>query len=115
MQQYPVAEYDDRGNLTYYKDESGFERWRRYDRDNREIYYKSSASYEEWREYDEEGRLIYYKSFDKIDNEKKEKWYTHNEYGHIQITKQEFEKRKEKEFLGRKKVSRFKLMEVKYE
>ena len=82
---------------------------KRYDYRGNLIYIKSSYfGYEAWREYDENDRLIHYKNtFDK------EGWYKYNEYGKcIKITKQEYKKIKEKEYLSRKKVSRFELMEI---
>ncbi len=108
-----IKEYDKNNNLIYYKNTSGFERWYKYDENNNEVYYRSSGSFEEWRKYDEENRILYYKNFDKIEDDKKEKWYKYDKYGQVSITEQEFERiEKRKLFLNNKKSNRFELMDI---
>ncbi len=59
---------------------------------------------EHWYEYDEKNNWIYWKSSDGI-----EVWYGYKNGDRINITSQKLE---EQEFLGRKKCSRFELMEL---
>lgn len=87
-----IKEYDDRGNLTYWKTFNGYiyEEWREYDENDNKIYCNENGT-EFWFKYDEIGR----------------KW---------RITKKEFEKikseREEREFLSREPIPRFEIMEL---
>jgi len=51
-------------NLIYYKDSSGYESWKEYDKNNNCIHYKDSFGYEQWCRYDENKNLIYHKNSD---------------------------------------------------
>ena len=55
-------EYDEKGNITYYKDSSGLECWMKYNENGNEMYYKDSDGDESWREYDEKGDETYYRN-----------------------------------------------------
>ena len=94
-----MKEYDDRNNMTYWKDDSR-EYWYKYDENNREIYYKS-----------------FYTIFLEEGPNGSEHWYKYDKNNNcIEITKQEFNeiefRKKEKEYLSRTKCSRFELMEI---
>lgn len=52
-----VKEYDDNGNLIYYKDINGYEYWREYDSENRVIHFKDHEEEYFW-EYNDTGKLI---------------------------------------------------------
>ncbi len=79
---------DVNGNPTHSKRYDGFEIWEEFDEENRKIYLKNSEGEEHWWKYDKKGEMFL-------------------------IEEEEFERiKKEKEFLGRKKVTRFKLMEL---
>ncbi len=87
-----IKKYDEKGNLIYWKDSYG----------------------EEWQKYDENNRIIYYKS--SIDTDYGY-WYMYSDLGRrIEITEQEFLeiefRKKEQEYLSRKKVTRFELMDI---
>jgi len=82
-----TKEYDERGNCIHQKYFYGFEQWTEYDENNNLIHIKNSDEFEEWYGYDKNNKQI-------------------------KITKQEFEKIKEQEFLGRKYCSRFELMDI---
>ena len=56
-----LQEYDDNGNLIYYKDPSGYEEWWEYDKKGNCIHSKDSTGYEEWWEFDENGKRISHK------------------------------------------------------
>ena len=87
MRNKEIEELDHRGNWTYYKSSYGFESWREYDENNKLIYFKNTNDFEYWLKYDE-------------NNQK------------IEITKQEFENIKIREYMSRTKCSRFELMEI---
>ena len=79
---------DANGNPTHSKRYDGFELWEEFDEKNRKIHLKNSEGFEYWWKYDKKGEIFL-------------------------ISKEEFEEIKiEKEFLSRKKCSRFKLMEL---
>ena len=63
----PITEYDKKGNVTHFKEISGYERWAEYDDKGNETYYKSSNGYERWTEYDERGNKIHYKNSDGLE------------------------------------------------
>ena len=90
----PIVEYDDRGNLIYYKNLTDYEYWQGYDENNNLIYFKDSICGESSLEY-------YYK----WEDDKK-----------IRITQQEFEQIKKdkeyKEFISREEVSIFELLDI---
>ncbi len=80
--------YNKNNNLIYYKDSYG-EYLKEFNENNNKIYNKSSTGYEIWREYDENNNKI------KITKEKELKF-----------------RKKEKEYLSRKKCSRFEIMDI---
>ncbi len=103
-----IEKYDENNNLIYYKNSLGDEFWREYDKNNNIIYYKDSNDMEYFKKYDENNNCIYYKNFDG-----KEHWYKYNNKNSpTRITKQEYEKIIEKEYLSRIKCSRFELIEI---
>ncbi len=107
-----IKKYDNRGNLIYIKYSDGDEYWYEYDENSRLIYSKSSNGNECRYKYDENNNLIYYKNSDGY-----ERWLKYNKNNRrIEITKQEYKeiefRKKEKEYLGREKCSRFELMEI---
>ena len=107
MDKKEIKKYDKRGNLIYYKCLDGLESWSKYNENNNEIHFKRSDGFECWKEYYNKGNLIHYKS-NELNNE--EIWFKINKNGdRNRITEQEF---KQKEYLSRKKVSRFELMEI---
>ncbi len=107
-----IKEYDEKGNLIYEKDSSGFEKWRKFDENNNRIYFKNSKGYDYWSEYDENNNEIYWKDSDGIED-----WKKVGEFGYcIGITEQEYNdikfRKKEKEYNSRTKCSRFELMDI---
>ncbi len=102
-----IKEYDNRGNLVYYKCLDGLISWHKYDEKNREIYQERSDCYKCQKEYNKKGNLMYYTS-NQFGNE--EIWYKIDGYGkEIRITEQKF---KEIEYLSRKKFTRFEIMDI---
>ncbi len=100
-----VIKYNKNGKIVYYKGIDGSEAWSAYDKNNNMIYNRQSNGCESWSKYDENNRDIYFKT-----NDGREEWFKYNKNGEkIDITD---EKLKEKEYLSRKKVSRFELMEI---
>lgn len=78
---------------------------KKYDDNENIIYFKSSSGYESWWEYDEHNRTTHYK-----ESNGTEAWWEYDRYNcRIEITRQKI---KEKEFLNRKKVSRFEVMDL---
>jgi len=84
-----IREYDERGNLIYYRYSYGREIWKEYDINKDVIYYKDSyhKGWEHWAKYDEN-------------------------YNIISITQKEFENIKIREYNLRTKCSRFELMDI---
>ena len=106
-----MEKFDKKGNLIYYTDSSGFERWMKYGISNNCIHYKDSNGYEYWKKYDGNNR-IYYKN-----SNGEETWFKWTKNGApIKITEQEYKeiefRKKEKEYLSRKKCSRFEIMDI---
>ncbi len=102
------TKYDDRENIIYLKYIDGFERWFEYNENNNIIYYKNSRDYEYRHEYDENNNLIYSKNSSGV-----EKYYKYDECNRkTEITEQEFENIKIREYNLRTKCSRFELMEI---
>lgn len=120
-------EFDERRNLIHYKS-CDYEEFFNYDKDNNLIHTKNSNHMECWYEYDINRNKVYLKinnyvcwyKFDKNNkmiycksNSGFESWYKE---GYKEITQQEYKwiefKKKEKEFLSRTPVSRFKLMDI---
>ncbi len=107
-----IKKYDDRGNCIYCKYSDGWEYWQKYDENNLLIHWRNSNNYEYWREYDNRGNCIHYKN---INGD--EWWLKYDEnYNEIKISKKEFKyiqnKKQEKEYLSRTKVTRFELMDI---
>ncbi len=131
-------EYDKRDNLIHYKDTFRNERWYEYDENNNMIYYKNGHYVEYWKKYDDRGNLIYLRKFNgwsyyeewtEYNEDNKEICYRDTRYfligeyykydnggNQIQITEKEYKeiefRKKEKEYLSRKKCSRFEIMEI---
>ena len=42
-----MKEYDEKENITHYKDSTGFEFWKEYDDEGKLIHYKNSDGFEE--------------------------------------------------------------------
>jgi len=57
----PIEQYDERGNLIYYRDSGGCEEWSEYDENGACTHYRNSDGYECWYEYDENGAWVYYR------------------------------------------------------
>lgn len=55
----PQEEYDQNGNLIYFKDSDGFECWFEFNSNNKLIHSKDSDGYEFWNEYDSSGNKIH--------------------------------------------------------
>jgi len=104
-----IEEYDDRGNLIYYKDYVyGYEKWEEFDRNNNSIYFKDSFGYECWDKHDENNNLIYQKY-----NSGQEFWWKWNNNKQIVITEQEFKQiERTKLYFNNKKISRFEIMDI---
>ncbi len=105
-----IKEYDDKGNVIYYKNIiSNYEYWREYDEKHNVIYHKSwNSNNKFWHEYDGNNKLIHQKY-----NDGREFWYKNNENNEkIDITKQEYENIKIREYNSRTKCSRFELIEI---
>jgi len=102
-----IKEFDERGNGIHYKNSYGEEYWYKYDENNNLIHYKNSYGYEYWYNYDENNNIIHCKY-----SEGDEHWYKYENNNKIEITKKEFYKLKEQEFLNREYCSRFELMDI---
>ena len=103
-----IRKYDEKGNLIYKRYSDGYEICYEYNKDNKQIHYKTSSGFESWSEYDINNNLVYSKN-----NEGSECWSKYDkENKHTYITKQKFENIKEKEYLSRKKCSRFELIDI---
>ena len=50
-----IREYDEKGNVAYYKNSDGYEKWYEYDEKGNETHTRHSDGYEVWKEYDEKG------------------------------------------------------------
>ena len=98
-----IQKFDENNHLIYVKDAIGNERWWVHNESGFIIHYKDFQGHEEWKKYDKHNRIIHC-----IDNNGHERWSSGSEV----LTKEEVEKIKEQEFLHRKQVSRFELMEV---
>ncbi len=104
-----ITKHDHRDNLIYRKSTCGKEYWYEWNDDGDVTYYKNPDGYEYWFFVYKDCSLAYLKNYDGI-----EFWYKIERFGveRVKITKQEFEKIREKGFLSREKVSRFELMEI---
>ncbi len=107
-----IVECDKKGNVTHVKFlKIDYEYWREVDGKNRCIHYRNSDGSDVWSEYgeyDEYDEIVYHKNDDG-----KEDWYkVIIGRKKTKITKEEFENLKEQEFLNRKSVSRFEVMEI---
>ena len=103
-----IKEYDERGNLIYYKNSLGTEVWREYNENNKVIYSKDSCGFKVWTGYNENNKLIYSK-----DSLGSEYFYKYENNKRIGINRQEFERiKKEQEFLNREYCSRFDIMDI---
>ncbi len=96
-------EYDKNNNIIHYKNSLNFEYWKEYDKNNNMIHYKHSNGYEEYAMYNKNNKLIY------VDYGGIEYYYKYNDGDRIIISKKEFQ---EIEYLSRKKISRFELMDI---
>ena len=101
--------YDKNNNLIYQTDSSNGEYWYKYNENNNLIYLKTSSGYECQKEYNKNKKYLELwkypnksENYYKIDNKRKK----------IEITKQEFENIKIKEYNSRTKCSRFELMDI---
>ena len=109
---------DKNGNLIYEISSMGHEHWYKYDKNNNLIYYKHNDGLKEeerWSEYDENNNLVYYKDKFSTDYkiEYREFWYRYSKSGkQIEITEQEFENIKIREYINRTKCSRFEIMDI---
>ena len=113
-----IKKYDEKGNLIYEKN-FNYEIWYKYDDRNNNIYYRQlnnfGTYYEEWRKYDEDNNEIYYRDTRYF---LEGSWHKYGENGEYikEITEKEYKeiefRKKEKEYLSRKKCSRFELMEI---
>lgn len=99
-----MRKYDSKGNVIY-EINSTCEHWLKYDENNNEIYWRRSDGHERWQEYDENNRVIYGRTKSGYE------WW--NEYdmlgNRIDIPKEVIV---EREFLSRKLISRFELMDI---
>ncbi len=106
-----IKKSDKNGNLIYYKSSSGWEKWYKYDENNNQIHYKDSAGFEYWSEFDGDNDEIHCRN-----NKGDKAWYKWKNDNRIYITEKEYKeiefRKKEKEYLSRKKCSRFELMEI---
>lgn len=102
-----TKEFDKKENLIYRKEPNGLIYWWEYDENNNLIHVKNSLGREAWYKYDKENEWTeaYYKNtYGEVS------WYKINKDGsQTNITKQVI---KEKEFLNRKPISRFELIEL---
>ncbi len=107
-----IKKYDKNNNEIYWKYGS-LEYWWEYDENNNCIYFKNIEGFEIWYKYDENNNEIYYR-----DSDGREFWYKHGENNiyAIEITEKEFNeiefRKQENEYLSRKKVSRFELIDI---
>lgn len=116
-----ISEYDENGNLIYFKDfyyrpnnsdsDEGYEEWYKYDENSNLVHHENSDGEAEWYKYDENNRVIYGR-----DTTGLQVWLKYDENNErISITQKEFEQIKfwkaEHEFLSREEITRFELME----
>ena len=87
------------------------EETKEFDENGNIVYYKNSNGYEYWKEYDKNNNVIHFKDFLGI-----EYWYKYTDNKTIKITKQEFEQIKRnkeyKEFISRKQINPFELLDI---
>lgn len=104
-----IEKFNDRGYLIYSKHPNGKESWIEYDKNDAITCIKNTEGYEYHLNVYEGHSLVYLKNSKGI-----EFWYKLNsiEERRIPITRQEFEKIKEQEFLSREEVSIFELMDL---
>lgn len=57
-----IKEYDERGNLIYWKTNDGFEQWIEYNKNNKITHYRDAKGFESWSEYDKNNNEIHYKT-----------------------------------------------------
>ena len=86
-----IRKYDERGNLIYHKNSTGYEIWREYDKNNKLFHQKQENGCDYWFKYNEDDKPI---------------CITEKEYKEIEFQK------KEKEYLSRTKCSRFEIMDI---
>ena len=106
-----IKKLDKNGNLIYYKSPIGWEKWYKYDKNNNLIHCKDSSGFEYWSEFDGNNDEIHCRN-----NKGDKAWYKWKNDNRIYITEKEYKeiefRKKEKEYLSRKKCSRFELMEI---
>ncbi len=129
-----IREFDGNNNRIYYKSSIGAGEWWEYDKDNNKIYYNRGNKYKNWWKYNKNNDVIYYLELLCDDDLWYESWFKYNYEANIgykkdsggkeswyrilpnriieSISKKEYEKYEEKEYLSRKKCSRFEIMEI---
>ncbi len=89
---------------------------KKYNDRGHQIYYKTDSSFEVWKKYDKNNNLIHYKDFNGSEFPNgSEFWYKYNENNiRTLITEQEYKEIEfqEKEYMNRERVSRFELMDI---
>ncbi len=108
-----IKKYDDNNNLIYCKNSNDVESWHKFDENNNRIYLKYFNKKERWyEEWYENNKLIHFRNcvgweyWKKYDENNKSILITEQEYNKIEFRK------KEKEYLSRKKCSRFELIDI---
>jgi len=107
-----IKEYDEKNNLIYYQDYSGFIKKMEYDNKNNIVHEKHEVindGYEFWKKYDENNNMIYFKTTYNV-----EQWFKYDKFNsRTNITKQEFKQiERTKLYLNNKKINRFELMDI---
>ena len=72
-----AKDYDDKGNLIYSEDHSGYKEWYKYDESNRLVQFRDSNGYEFSQEYTND-KLSHYKNSNGF-----EMWYTYDDKGRL--------------------------------
>jgi YD repeat-containing protein len=106
-----IKEYNRNGDITYHRYIDGIEAWYKYDEKNNLLHHVNTRGHEIRVEYDYENMLM------KVIRKGGSKFYyillSNDMKDKHQITRKEFEGIKEyKEFLSRKEISRFELLDI---
>ncbi len=108
-----ITEYDDKGNCIHFKNFNDYETWKEYDKRNNIKYYRRkniwNTYYEEWTEFDDKNKEISYQDtrYCLI-----KEYYKYDKEEQIEITKEEFDKTKERAFLNRKIIHRYEILDI---
>ena len=61
---FPYQEFDERGDVTYWEDHTGYWRKYAYDQYGNQVYYETSDGYWVKSQYDDSGNLVHWEYYD---------------------------------------------------